>query len=95
MIDETLLSSLEQYLDTNRIQEIVNQIDEANNTKIVATLVEELQTMNNKLYEKQGLTNETLDFQCYINTLRNQYDITDPREIIHTDNGKGFVQWNT
>ena len=92
MIDENLLQTLEPYIDTERVQAIVDKIDNCKNTKEVEPLIEELQTMNNHLYEKQGLNNETLDFQVYINGLRNMYDITDPREIIHTDNGKGFVQ---
>ena len=92
MIDEKLLQTLEPYIDTKRVQEIVDKIDNTGNVDEISPLVEELQNMNNALYEKQGFSNETLDFQCYINSIRNQYDITDPREIIHEDNGKGFVQ---
>lgn len=88
-----LLTRLDPLLDTQRVQAITKEIEETEDNKKRAMLVEELQTMNNTLYEKQGdLTDETLAFQVYINTLRNKYDITDPREIIHTDNGKGYVQ---
>jgi hypothetical protein len=93
MIDEWLIKELEPVCDTKRIQEIADKIDEANNVSIVAPLVQELQDMNNALYQKQGeLTRQSLDFQCYINGLRNTYDIPDPIEIIHTDNEKEFVQ---
>ena len=54
--------------------------------------VEAIQEICNNIYEKTGFTDEILDLQVYINQLRAEYDITDPREIIHTDNGRGFVQ---
>lgn len=92
MIDENLLYELRDDVDTERVQAIVDKIDESKNVQEVAPLIEELQTMNNALYEKTGFSTRTLDFQCYINSLRNMYDVTDPREIIHVDNGKGFVQ---
>jgi len=93
MIDDWLLDDLEPYTDTKQVQAIVDRIDEANNVSLVAPLLDELQTINNALYQKQGkLTPQTLEFQCYINGLRNIYDIPDPIEIIHTDNEKGFVQ---
>lgn len=54
--------------------------------------IEFLQGICNELYDKNGLTDGILNLQVYINEYRHKYDITDPREIIHTDNGKGFVQ---
>lgn len=54
--------------------------------------VESLQEICNKLYERYGLDDDILDLQVYINEYRHEYDITDPREIIHVDNGRGFVQ---
>lgn len=92
MIDEGLIKELETITDTSRIQEIVDQINITNNTKNIAPLLEELQEINNKLYQQHKDSLAPLDLQCYINTLRNQYDITDPREIIHYDNGRGYVQ---
>jgi hypothetical protein len=92
MIDENLLYELRDAVDTRRVQAIADKIDESKNVQEVAPLIEELQTMNNALYEKTGFSTLTLDFQVYINSLRTQYDVPDPREVIHTDNGKGFVQ---
>jgi len=43
----------------------------------------------NKRFEKSGLTDELLDEQVKINSLRNKYDIKDESEII---NDGGFVQ---
>lgn len=54
--------------------------------------LEKIQEICNEYYEKYGFTDEILDLQIWINTVRNKYDLTDPREIIHIDNGKGFVQ---
>lgn len=54
--------------------------------------LERLQELNNKLYEDYPHETALLDIQLYINMLRYEFDITDPREVIHVDNGRGFVQ---
>lgn len=54
--------------------------------------LEKLQHLNNLLYESNPSETLLIDLQVYINSLRNEFDITDPTEIIHTDNGRGFVQ---
>lgn len=54
--------------------------------------VESLQEICNQLFNKYGFDDTILELQVYINQLRHDYDITDPREILHVDNGKGFVQ---
>lgn len=54
--------------------------------------VESLQEICNQLFNKYGFDDTILELQIYINQLRHDYDITDPREVIHIDNGKGFVQ---
>ena len=41
-----------------------------------------------ELYQKEGLTDEVLEKQVEINTLRNEYDITDTSELVY----KEFVQ---
>ena len=58
----------------------------------ISTELEKIQEICNKYYEKYGMSDEILDLQIWINKVRNKYDITDPREITHYDNGKGFVQ---
>ena len=88
MIDEGLLQAIGEYIPKARIQEIITRIDNANNTSKVAPLLTELQDINNKLYEDYGLTDTILDFQCYINGLRNVYDIPDEAEL----DGENFVQ---
>lgn len=39
--------------------------------------IEKLQKEIDDLYEKEGLTDEVLDKQIYVNKLRNAHDITD------------------
>lgn len=46
------------------------------------------QEIVNQLYEEQGLTDEILDLQIEINTIRNRENITDQTETIY----KNFVQ---
>ena len=92
MIDETLLSELKEFTDTNKIKEICNEIGNSSDKHTISQLIEELQQINNDIYDKTGFNTVTLDFQVYINELRNKYDVTDPREIMNVDNGKGFVQ---
>lgn len=66
------------------------QFKYSNNDK--TEYIETIQETCNKAYEAYGFDDNILDLQVYINQLRHQYDVTDPREIIHVDNGKGFVQ---
>lgn len=58
----------------------------------INTLVDYLQDWNNKLYEQYGLTDGILDLQVFINELRCEYDITDPKEIVNVDDNMEFVQ---
>ena len=88
MIDEGLLQAIGEYIPKARIQEISTEIDNANNTSKVAPLLTELQDINNKLYKDYGLTDVVLEFQCYINGLRNLYDLPDEAEL----DGENFVQ---
>ena len=74
-----------------QINEKLTQVDQATNPEERATILEEAQETLNKAYQTQPC-DELIDIQVQINTYRNKYDITDPREIIHWDNGKGFVQ---
>lgn len=88
MIDEGLLQAIGEYIPKARIQEIVDNIDNAKHTNEVQPHITELQEINNKLYRDYGLTDTILDFQCYINGLRNLYDLPDEAEL----DGEDFVQ---
>lgn len=54
--------------------------------------VESLQEICNNLFNQYGFDDTILELQVYINQLRHEFDITDPREVLHIDNGKGYVQ---
>ena len=57
----------------------------------MAEKLEKAQQIVNRLYtQKQDPA--LIDVQVEINELMYKYDITDPKEIINYDNGKGFVQ---
>lgn len=64
------------------IDTIIKKINEIN--------LNRMQKANDKLYEKDGLTDEVLDNQIEINTKRNALDILDKNEL--TESNKGFVQ---
>ena len=92
MINEKLLCELKEFTDINKIKTICEEIDKTDDKHTISQHIELLQQINNELYEKTGFNTVTLDFQVYINELRQEYDVTDPREIVNTENGKGFVQ---
>ena len=54
--------------------------------QILNTLQEEC----DKLYNEYGDTDNIIKLQVAINSLRNEYDITDQKEL--TKDNKGFVQ---
>lgn len=86
MIDDGLQKIINEFKTKN----ITLNIDE---TEDKTLFLNKLQEINNKLYEKYNLTDEVLKLQVWINTKRNEYNITDTSEVIHTDkDGKNFVQ---
>ena len=74
-----------------QIAEKLTEVDNAQSHEEQSHLLEQAQEILNKAYQTQPC-DELIDLQVNINTYRNKYDITDPREILHWDNGKGFVQ---
>lgn len=79
----------EEYKD---IEVTYEELEKLEQKKDKTDFVETLQEICNDIYTKNGFNDNILDIQVYINQLRAEYDITDPREVIHEDNGKGFVQ---
>ena len=72
----TLVDLIEQTQDKQEIQKCINA----------------LQRINNKLFETHGLRDSILDFQVCINTLRSEYDVMDPDEVINKDDNGVYVQ---
>lgn len=65
-------------------------VDYSKNNK---DLLDNLQQINDKLFDKHGLTDNVLDLQLFINQTRNELDIVDEKDIILTDDeGNSFVQ---
>lgn len=91
-INSIIIRLTEEYpTQTESIRQIKLILDEIEKEKNVSENVEKIQGICNTLYNIKN-TDELIDLQVIINEYRNKYDITDPREIINTDNGKGFVQ---
>jgi len=88
-LKEILENIKETHNDFNYDDEIIQDIEELFDRK---GYVESLQEICNQLFNKYGFDDTILELQVYINQLRHDYDITDPREVLHIDNGKGFVQ---
>ena len=57
--------------------------------KVQSKLLDVSQLLINKLYDKYGLTEDILDLQIKLNTMRAETDIFDNNEIV---NDEGFVQ---
>lgn len=88
-LKEILENIKETHQDFNYNSELIQNIEELFDKK---GYIEQLQEVCNTLFNLYGFDDTILELQIYINQLRHKYDITDPREIIHIDNGKGFVQ---
>ena len=95
MNEETLKKLITTYPDNKADIELLQQhlltIEDHITQELMAEKLEKAQQIVNRLYaQKQDPI--LIDVQVEINELRYKYDITDPREIINYDNGKGFVQ---
>ncbi|WP_323736287.1 hypothetical protein PXD04_10450 [Methanosphaera sp. ISO3-F5] len=95
MNEETLQKLITTYHDNKADIELLQQhlltIEDHITQELMAEKLEKAQQIVNRLYtQKQDPI--LIDVQVEINELRYKYDITDPREIINYDNGKGFVQ---
>ncbi len=95
MNEETLQKLITTYPDNKADIELLQQhlltLEDHITQELMAEKLEKAQQIVNRLYA-QKQEDILIDVQCEINILRNKYDITDPREIIHYDNGRGFVQ---
>ena len=91
---ETIQELKNEY--SNHLTEIellltfLQRIPDTGNTER-ASVLEKAQGILNTLHGYKQ-SDVLIDIQVIINQYRCEYDITDPREIIHTDNGRGFVQ---
>lgn len=91
-IESLIIKLCEDYpTENDKVRNIIPIINNIKDKKDVASNVEMLQQICNDLYNISS-TENLIELQVIINEFRYEYDITDPREIINVDNGKGFVQ---
>lgn len=91
-INSIIINLVEDYpTEEEKIRQIKGIITDIENGLDIITNVEKLQQICNDLYNLNH-SDHLIDLQIIINKYRNKFDITDPREIIHIDNGKGYVQ---
>lgn len=95
MNKETIKELINVYPDNKEDIELLQQFlltaEDHVAHELMAETVEKAQQIVNKLYSIKK-ADVLIDVQVEINGLRYKYDITDPREIVNYDNGKGFVQ---
>lgn len=91
-IDSLIINLVEDYPTENeKINEIKVIFGELKEEKNIKENIERLQQICNELYNISS-TENLIELQVIINSYRYKYDITDPREILNWDNGKGYVQ---
>lgn len=82
------------------LMKIIDKINETEKPPITVDysknnkeLLDNLQQINNKLFDKHGLNDEVLALQLFINESRHELDIVDENDIVVTDDeGNSFVQ---
>ncbi len=93
MINEKLLCELKEFTDIEKIKTICEEIEQTQDKQEIQKCINALQRINNNLFETHGLRDSILDFQVCINTLRSEYDVTDPsEEVINKDDNGVYVQ---
>lgn len=91
-INALIISLLNEFpTEEEKIRQIKRIKTDIDNGIETISNVEKLQQICNDLYNIKH-SDYLIDLQVIINEYRNKLDITDPREIIHVDNGKGYVQ---
>ncbi len=91
-INALIISLLDEFpTEEEKIRQIKGIKTDIDNGIEIRENVEKLQQICNDLYNIK-YSDYLIDLQIIINGYRNKFDITDPREIIHVDNGKGYVQ---
>ena len=91
-INALIISLSEEYpTEEEKIRQISGIKNDIDNGLNIRENVEKLQQICNDLYNVKH-SDYLIELQVIINIYRYEFDITDPREVIHIDNGKGFVQ---
>ena len=78
-------------MSINEIYTLIEILEETTDKEEITRCVNALQRINDKLYERYGLSDSILDFQVCINTLRCEYDVMDQVDVVKRNDGT-FVQ---
>ena len=81
---------IEEYTDAGEVIEIMSE--NQNDMTEVKKGLDALQRINDKLFDKYGISDEIIDLQLVINQLRNAYDIPDKKELIYKSEDGQFAQ---
>ena len=91
-IDSLIINLIDEYPTEGEnirlIKQITVDLDDGKNPE---DNIQKLQDICDALF-KISSKDILIDFQVIINEYRYKYDVTDPKEIINWDNGRGFVQ---
>lgn len=93
-MDDKLIQELKEVYNDNisDVELLITYIDDIpDSIENRSEVLERAQSVLNKLYDLNP-SDVLIEVQVLINKYRYEFDITDPREVIHIDNGKGFVQ---
>lgn len=94
-VDNIIKKLQDEYTENidlvNRAEKALKELQPLTRREDIEPVLEELQEACNKLCNIK-YTDTILELQVIINEYRHKFDITDPREVINWDNGKGFVQ---
>ena len=92
MKKEELLKLLEEYCPIQNLEKLLKEIEEATEKEKKQDLLEQLQTLNEAIYNHFGFNDATLELQAYINKIRYEEDIHDPTEVIPRNDDEKWVQ---
>lgn len=87
-----LLTLLEEYCPIQNLEKLLKEIETATEKEQKQDLLEQLQTLNENIYNHYGFNDATLELQVYINKIRYEEDIHDPAEVIPRNDDEEWVQ---
>ena len=91
-VDSLVIKLTEEYpTEQEKIREIKLLVGEIEKENDLNDNIEALQQVCNDLYNISP-SESLIELQVIINEFRNKHDVTDPREVINWDNGRGYVQ---
>lgn len=93
-LDETIQKLTTKFTNINlvELEQIIKILQETPTIEEIKKCVTQMQKINDELFQKEGISDEIIEFQISINKIRNYKDIVDEKEIIQRTNDGNFVQ---